>query len=75
MPRYLLVSDRPRLLFVSPRYLLPADSGGKIRTGQVLRGLKNGTFEIVLAAPAPAGAATRDASELARMCELNLNEE
>ena len=63
------MSDRPRLLFVSPRYLLPADSGGKIRTGQVLRGLKGGNFEITLAAPAPAGAAARDANELARMCD------
>lgn len=44
---------RPRLLFVSPRFLFPMDQGGKIRTGNVLRGLKGGTFHITLASPAP----------------------
>jgi polysaccharide biosynthesis protein PslH len=42
-----------RLLFLSTRFLFPADSGGKIRTGQILRGLKEGRFEITLASPAP----------------------
>lgn len=63
------MTRRPRLLFVSPRYLLPADSGGKIRTGHVLRGMKNGNFEITLLTPAPAGAPRRDAKELDDMCD------
>jgi glycosyltransferase involved in cell wall biosynthesis len=63
-----LVTGRPRLLFVSARYLLPPDSGGKIRTGQILRGLKGGRFEIVLASPAPPGAA-RDKDALAQLCD------
>jgi glycosyltransferase involved in cell wall biosynthesis len=46
-----LVSRRPRLLFVSPRFLLPADSGGRIRTTEVLRNLKGGRFEVTLACP------------------------
>ena len=45
---------KPRLLFVSPRFLFPMDQGGKIRTANTLRGLKGGAFEIVLAAPVPA---------------------
>ncbi|WP_428488054.1 glycosyltransferase family 4 protein [Rhodopila sp.] len=44
---------RPRLLFVSPRFLFPMDQGGKIRTGNILRGLKGGAFHITLASPAP----------------------
>lgn len=43
-----------RLLFLSTRFLFPADSGGKIRTVQILRGLKGGRFEVVLLSPAPA---------------------
>lgn len=46
-------AGRPRLLFVSPRFLFPMDQGGKIRTGNILRGLKGGAFEVVLASPAP----------------------
>ena len=60
---------RPRLLFIAPRYLLPADSGGKIRTGHVLRGLKGGHFDVTLISPAPDGAAARDAAELALMSD------
>jgi polysaccharide biosynthesis protein PslH len=63
------VTGRPRLLFVSPRFLLPADSGGKIRTGGILRGMKDGTFEITLASPAPAGAAIHYAGDLTRLCD------
>jgi glycosyltransferase involved in cell wall biosynthesis len=64
----LLVSGKPRLLFVSPRFLLPADSGGKIRTGDILRGLKGGAFEVTLASPAPPDAA-RFAGDIARLCD------
>ena len=48
------MSRRPRLLFISPRFLLPFDQGGKIRTGNILRGMKGGAFEITLVSPAPA---------------------
>ena len=46
-------AGRPRLLFVSPRFLFPMDQGGKIRTGNILRGLKGRAFEVILASPAP----------------------
>ena len=29
------------------------DQGGKIRTGNILRGMKGGAFEVTLASPAP----------------------
>lgn len=63
------MTSRPKMLFVAPRYLLPADSGGKIRTSQVLRGLKGGAFEVTLMSPAPRGAAERDALELDTLCD------
>ena len=54
---------RPKLLFVSPRFLFPMEQGGKIRTGNILRGLKGGAFEVTLASPAPADA-TRFAADI-----------
>jgi polysaccharide biosynthesis protein PslH len=45
---------RPRLLFISPRFLFPMNEGGKIRTGNILREMRSGAFDITLASPAPA---------------------
>ena len=45
------MTERHRLAFVSPRFLFPADSGGKIRTTQILRGMKGGAFDITLVMP------------------------
>jgi glycosyltransferase involved in cell wall biosynthesis len=53
--------NRPRLLFVSPRFLFPLDQGGKIRTAGLLRAMKGGAFEITLASPAPEDAAEHGA--------------
>ncbi len=61
--------DRPRLLFVAPWFLFPNDSGGKIRTTQILRGMKGGAFEIVLASPEPADSSRAHAEELAGICD------
>ena len=55
---------RPRLLFISPRYLFPADSGGKIRTASILRGLRGGAFEVHLASPLPEAGGPVDRREL-----------
>jgi glycosyltransferase involved in cell wall biosynthesis len=60
---------KPRLLFVSPRYLLPADSGGKIRTRHVLRGLKDGRFHVTLLSPAPRNVPAEHSAELALLCD------
>src|SRR6266702_2631550 len=66
-----LVADkpgRPRLLFVSPRFLFPMDQGGKIRTGNILRGMKGRGFEVTLVSPAPADSG-RYAAEVASACD------
>lgn len=59
---------RPRLLFVSPRFLFPLDQGGKIRTSNTLRGMKGGAFEITLASPVPPDFA-RFAGEIDGLCD------
>jgi glycosyltransferase involved in cell wall biosynthesis len=61
-------SSRPRLLFVSPRFLFPMDQGGKIRTGNILRGLKGGAFDITLASPGPVDM-NRFAADLDAACD------
>jgi glycosyltransferase involved in cell wall biosynthesis len=60
---------KPRLAFISPVFLLPADAGGKIRTGNILRAMRGGAFEITLISPATAEQAERWAPELAQMCD------
>jgi glycosyltransferase involved in cell wall biosynthesis len=57
------------MLFVSPRFLFPADSGGKIRTRDILRGMKGGRFAITLASPEPPDGSRRFADELGRVCD------
>lgn len=59
---------RPRLLFVSPRFLFPTNEGGKIRTANMLRQMKGGRFEITLASPAPPDA-DRFAVETMAVCD------
>ena len=59
---------RPRLLFVSPRFLFPANEGGKIRTANILRQMKGGTFELTLASPAPPDIAGF-AADIAGVCD------
>ena len=63
------MSKRPTLLFVSTRFLFPVDSGGKIRTTQVLRGLTGGKFEVVLVSPATSELVERYRSELKQVCD------
>ena len=61
--------ERPRLAFVSPSFLFPADTGGKIRTTNILRGLKGGAFDVTLIGPAPAGQTGAWATEIDRLCD------
>jgi glycosyltransferase involved in cell wall biosynthesis len=60
---------RLKLAFISPVFLFPADAGGKIRTGNILRGLKeSGQFDITLLSPA-SGQQQRDwQGELDQQC-------
>lgn len=62
-------SRRPLLLFISPRFLFPMDNGGKIRTVQILRGMKGGAYEIALASPVPPEGSDRFAADLAAVCD------
>ncbi|HET6182870.1 MAG TPA: glycosyltransferase [Acetobacteraceae bacterium] len=65
------MTPRPRLLFLSPRFLFPLNEGGKIRTANILRHLKGGAFEIVLASPE--GDPPRQfAAELAGACDRHV---
>ncbi|HKQ61672.1 MAG TPA: glycosyltransferase family 4 protein [Candidatus Polarisedimenticolaceae bacterium] len=63
------MTTQRQLLFVSTRFLFPADSGGKIRTTQILRGLKGGQFAITLASPGPAADGRSWDAELERACD------
>lgn len=63
------VTERQDLLFVSTRFLFPVDSGGKIRTVQILRGLMGGQFRIRLMAPASAALVERFQDEIASICD------
>ena len=60
---------RETLLFVSPRFLFPVDSGGKIRTTQILRGMKAGRFSIRLASPATSQLVREHQEELHSICD------
>lgn len=57
------------LLFVSTRFLFPVDSGGKIRTTQVLRGLKGGKFRVALASPATEALVAKHQNEINQVCD------
>ena len=63
-----MTSD-PVLLFVSTRFLFPADSGGKIRTIQILRGLKGGRFRVRLLMPGDAEERKAFESDLDSICD------
>jgi polysaccharide biosynthesis protein PslH len=60
---------RPRLAFVSPLFLFPNDAGGKIRSTNILRGLKGGAFELRLLSPAPPDAQARWGAEIDSVCD------
>jgi glycosyltransferase involved in cell wall biosynthesis len=60
---------RPRLLFVSPSFLFPNNTGGRIRTTNVLRGLKGGRFDITLIGPASAEQQQQWADAIDTVCD------
>jgi len=62
------VRERPRLLFVAPWFLFPRTHGGRIRTTDLLRGMKGGACEITLISPAPTGQNDWSA-EIASVCD------
>ena len=59
-----------RVAFISPVFLFPADAGGKIRTANILRGLReSGRFEITLLSPATGAQQADWRGELDRVCD------
>jgi polysaccharide biosynthesis protein PslH len=60
---------RPRLAFVSPVFLFPNDAGGKIRSTNILRGLKGGAFELVLVSPATEPQAAQWQGDIRSACD------
>jgi len=60
---------RPELVFVSPRFLFPADSGGAIRTTEILRNMRGGKFQICLLSPATLEQRQRYAAQLADIAD------
>jgi glycosyltransferase involved in cell wall biosynthesis len=60
---------RPRLAFVSPSFLFPNDTGGRIRTTNTLRGLKGGAFDITLLSPASSVQRSDWATQLHDVCD------
>jgi len=60
---------KPRLLFISTMFLHPVDTGARIRTTQILRGLRGGQFETVLASPATHDQITRWSGEVRELAD------
>lgn len=60
---------KPRLAFVSPVFLFPSNTGGRIRTSNILRGLKGGEFDITLLSPATAPLCDQWGAELDLLCD------
>lgn len=59
----------PELVFVSPRFLFPADSGGAIRTTEILRNMRGGKFRVRLLSPATRDQQQRYATQLAEIAD------
>lgn len=64
-----MTPQRPQLLFVSPVFLFPTVTGGRIRTTNVLRGLKGGRFRVTLMMPATPAELERWRAELQEVCD------
>lgn len=64
-----MTKTKPRMAFVSTVFLFPNDAGGKIRTTNILRGLKGREFEISLICPATIEQQTRWADEIQTVCD------
>lgn len=64
-----MTASRPRLLFVSPSFLFPNNTGGRIRTTNVLRGLKGGAFDVTLIGPGDAPDLARWRSQIDGVCD------
>jgi glycosyltransferase involved in cell wall biosynthesis len=60
---------KPRLVFISPVFLFPNDAGGKIRTTNILRGMKGGAFHITLVSVATVEQEKNWRTEISGLCD------
>ncbi|MBF0141188.1 MAG: glycosyltransferase [Magnetococcales bacterium] len=58
----------PKILFVTPRFLFPLDTGGQIRSAKILRAAQGTLLDITLVAPATADQVRTHAHELQNVC-------
>lgn len=65
----LVTQAKPRLVFISPVFLFPNDAGGKIRTTNILRGMKGGAFHITLVSVASTDQTQRWAAKICDVCD------
>ena len=63
------MSARSRMAFVSPTFLFPNDTGGRIRTTNILRGLKDGAFDVTLLMPATQVQHAEWDTRIAQVCD------
>ena len=64
-----MIAGRPRLAFISTVFLFPNDTGGKIRSTNILRGLKGGAFHVTLISPAMQDQESAWAPQLAQVAD------
>lgn len=64
-----MTRTRPRLAFISPVFLFPNDAGGKIRTTNILRGMKGGAFDITLVSVVSSEQRLKWAAEIDGVCD------
>jgi glycosyltransferase involved in cell wall biosynthesis len=62
-------AGRLRMAFVSPTFLFPNDTGGRIRTTNILKGLKDGAFDITLLMPATQVQQAEWHAQIALVCD------
>lgn len=60
------------MAFISPQFLFPNNTGGRIRTTNILRGLKGGAFEVTLLLPATEDDRLRWSTQLASVSDRAL---
>ena len=64
-----MIGSKPSLAFISPVFLFPNDAGGKIRTTNILRGMKGGAFHISLVSVATPEQTQRWAADIDSVCD------
>lgn len=64
-----MIGSKPGLAFISPVFLFPNDAGGKIRTTNILRGMKGGAFHISLVSVATLEQTQRWAADIDSVCD------